>query len=146
MLKQGAHRMMNLHNIIIQVAFLYAPFVHGKIEQVTPTLYRGLDPKTKVIYKLHDQGIKTIISLRTNPERKKQRLCEELGMNWIQIWGTNTLQVRGSQVGGTGPPPVPMVVAPVVRRSLQHVFVHRAEQLSNPRRCFYVSHQPLGNI
>jgi tyrosine-protein phosphatase SIW14 len=77
--------MMNLHNLIIQVAFLYAPFVHGKIEQVTPTLYRGLDPKASVIHKLHDEGIKTIISLRTNPEWKKQRLCEELGMSWIQI-------------------------------------------------------------
>lgn len=76
---------MNLHNLLIQFAFLYAPLIHGNTEQVTPTLYRGKDPKIKEIQVLHDQGIKTIISLRTNPERKKQELCEKLGMQWIQI-------------------------------------------------------------
>lgn len=48
-------------------------------------MYRGPDPKAKEIYKLHDQGFKSIISLRTNPERKKERLCKKLGMKWIQI-------------------------------------------------------------
>ena len=76
---------MNLHNLLIQFAFLYAPLIHANTEQVTPNLYRGKDPKIKDIQMLHDKGIKTVISLRTNPERKKQRLCQQLGMNWIQI-------------------------------------------------------------
>jgi len=76
---------MNFHNLLIQVVFLWAPLSHGTTEQVTPNLSRGQDPKMKDIYALHDKGIKTIISLRTNPQRKKQRLCEQLGMNWIQI-------------------------------------------------------------
>lgn len=77
---------MNLHNIIIQLAFMYAPLMsHGPIEQVTPNLMRGPDPKIADIYALRDNGVKTIISLRTNPERKKQKLCKELGMNWCQI-------------------------------------------------------------
>jgi protein tyrosine phosphatase (PTP) superfamily phosphohydrolase (DUF442 family) len=76
---------LSFHALLIQVAFLYAPLLHVATEQVTPNLYRGPDPKTKDIYELHDKGIKTIISLRTNPERRKQRLCEKLGMQWIQI-------------------------------------------------------------
>jgi len=76
---------VNLHNMIIQFAFLYAPLIHVGTEQVTPNLYRGPDPKVKAIYALHDQGIKTVISLRTNPERKKERLCQKLGMKWINI-------------------------------------------------------------
>ena len=76
---------MNIQNILIQFAFLYAPLVHCDTEQVTPNLYRGPDPKTKDIYALHDKGIKTIISLRTNPEPKKEKLCEKLGMRWINI-------------------------------------------------------------
>ena len=76
---------MNFQNIAIQLAFLYAPFLHCVTEQVTPTLYRGPDPKAKDIYALHDKGVKTIISLRTNSEKKKQDLCKKLGMQWIQI-------------------------------------------------------------
>jgi protein tyrosine phosphatase (PTP) superfamily phosphohydrolase (DUF442 family) len=68
------------------MAFMYAPLMsHGSIEQVTPNLMRGPDPKIADIYPLRDNGVKTIISLRTNPERKKQKLCKELGMKWIQI-------------------------------------------------------------
>jgi protein tyrosine phosphatase (PTP) superfamily phosphohydrolase (DUF442 family) len=74
-----------LQNIAIQFAFLYAPLVHCVSEQVTPVLYRGPDPKVKDIYALHDKGVKTIISLRTHPERDKERLCEKLGMKWVQI-------------------------------------------------------------
>jgi hypothetical protein len=70
---------------MIQFAFLYAPLIHGATEQVTPTLMRGQDPKIKDIYALHEKGIKTIISLRTNPENKKREVCEKLGMNWINI-------------------------------------------------------------
>lgn len=44
-----------------------------------------MDPKVKDIYALHDKGIKTIVSLRTNPEYKKQELCQKLGMRWINI-------------------------------------------------------------
>ncbi len=77
---------MNLHNIIIQMAFMYAPLMsHGPIEQVTPNLMRGPDPKVADIYALRDNGVKTIISLRTNPERKKQELCKKIGMKWVQI-------------------------------------------------------------
>ncbi|MDR3612149.1 MAG: hypothetical protein P4L53_01195 [Candidatus Obscuribacterales bacterium] len=74
-----------LQNIAIQFAFLYAPLVHCVSEQVTPVLYRGPDPKVKDIYALHDKGVKTIISLRTNPEHDKERLCQKLGMKWVQI-------------------------------------------------------------
>lgn len=76
---------MNLHNIAIQFAFLYAPLIHTPVEQVTPNLYRGQDPKASELYALKQKGIKTIISLRTNPERKKAELCKKLGMNWYQI-------------------------------------------------------------
>jgi protein tyrosine/serine phosphatase len=76
---------VNLHNIAIQFAFLYAPLVHSQVEQVTPNLSRGPDPKIADIYRLRDQGVKTIISLRTNSELKKQKLCKELGLNWYQI-------------------------------------------------------------
>jgi protein tyrosine phosphatase (PTP) superfamily phosphohydrolase (DUF442 family) len=76
---------VNFQNIAVQFAFLYAPFLHCVTEQVTPTLYRGPDPKVKDIYALHEKGIKTIISLRTNSEEKKRKLCEKLGMKWIQI-------------------------------------------------------------
>ncbi len=55
------------------------------MEQITPTLYRGMDPKAKEIQVLHDKGFKTIISLRTNPQKKKEKICDQLGMKWIQI-------------------------------------------------------------
>jgi hypothetical protein len=64
---------------------MYAPFVHTPTEAITPTLYRGMDPKVKDIQALHDKGFKSIISLRTNPQKKKARLCHELGMNWYVI-------------------------------------------------------------
>jgi hypothetical protein len=76
---------VSLHSFLIQFAFLYAPLVHPPVEQVTPYLYRGPDPKTAEIYALHDKGIRTIISLRTNAETKKERLCQKLGMQWINI-------------------------------------------------------------
>ncbi len=76
---------MNLHNIAIQFAFLYAPLVHSSIEQVTPNLYRGPDPKVADLYALRDNGIKTVVSLRTNPERKKAELAKKLGIKWYQI-------------------------------------------------------------
>jgi len=55
------------------------------MEQVTPEISRGPDPKAAAIHRLHDKGVKTIISLRTNPETKKEKLCESLGMKWINI-------------------------------------------------------------
>ena len=55
------------------------------MEQVTPTIYRGPDPKVADIYTLRDKGFKTIVSLRTNKEIKKQKLCKKLGINWYQI-------------------------------------------------------------
>ena len=67
------------------MAFMFPKLIHSQAEEVTPHLYRGQDPKVAQIYELHDKGIKTIISLRTNPELKKQRLCENLGMKWVQI-------------------------------------------------------------
>lgn len=74
-----------LQTFAIQFAVLYAPLLHGATEQVTPNLFRGPDPKVKAIYALHDKGFKTIISLRTNPETKKKKLCDKLGMQWINI-------------------------------------------------------------
>lgn len=76
---------MDISNIFIQFAFLYAPLLHCQSEQVTPTLWRGPDPKIADIYALHDKGIKTIISLRTNPQHNKEELCRKLGMKWILI-------------------------------------------------------------
>lgn len=76
---------LDIHNLALQFAFLYAPFVHTPMEQITPTLWRGMDPKAKQIESLHEKGIKTIISLRTNPQPKKAQLCKELGMNWCVI-------------------------------------------------------------
>jgi tyrosine-protein phosphatase SIW14 len=76
---------LDISSFLVQFAFLYAPLVHSPTQEVTPFLYRGMDPKKRQIYALHNQGIKTIISLRTNPEKKKQRLCQKLGMTWVQI-------------------------------------------------------------
>jgi protein tyrosine phosphatase (PTP) superfamily phosphohydrolase (DUF442 family) len=78
---------MSPHNFILQFAFLYAPLLHMHftIEQVSPVLYRGLDPSAHEIQLIHDKGIKTIVSMRTKPERKKEALCKKLGMNWIHI-------------------------------------------------------------
>lgn len=76
---------MSLHNFILQFAVLISPLIHMPMTQVSPTMWRGMDPKVKDVYALHDQGIKTIVSLRTNPEYKKQVLCEKLGMHWFNI-------------------------------------------------------------
>ncbi len=76
---------MDIHNLALQFAFLYAPFINTPLEQITPTLYRGMDPKAKDIRVLHDKGFKTIISLRTNPQKKKEKMCDQLAMKWIQI-------------------------------------------------------------
>jgi protein tyrosine/serine phosphatase len=74
-----------LQGFFLQFAFLYAPLVHSPTEKVTPFLYRGHDPSTKEIKALHDLGIKTIVSLRTNPQSRKRRLCQKLGMDWVLI-------------------------------------------------------------
>jgi hypothetical protein len=76
---------MDIKSILIQFAFLYAPFIHCPTERVAPNIYRGGDPKTRDIYMLRDKGIKTIISLRVNPQKNKTLLCEKLGMQWVHI-------------------------------------------------------------
>ena len=76
---------MGFQNFFIQFAFLYAPLLHCNTEQVTPTLMRGPDPKMGDIQSLHDKGIKTIVSIRTNGQKKKRELAEKLGMKWIQL-------------------------------------------------------------
>ncbi len=76
---------VSIQNFVLQFVVLFAPFLHSSMEQVTPVLYRGQDPKIKDIRVLHKKGFKTIISLRTNPETKKQKFCQTLGMEWIQI-------------------------------------------------------------
>lgn len=55
------------------------------MEQIGPNLYRGPDPSAREIRALHDKGFKTIISIRTNSEEKKRKLCERLGMRWVNI-------------------------------------------------------------
>lgn len=38
------------------------------------------------IQELHkDKGIKTFISMRTNPQKKKEKLCKEIGCNWVWL-------------------------------------------------------------
>jgi protein tyrosine/serine phosphatase len=76
---------MNIHNFLLQFAVIYGAFIHCPMEQAEPNLYRGSDPKIKDIYALHDKGFKTIISLRTHPQKNKATLCEKRGMNWVQI-------------------------------------------------------------
>ncbi|HEY9712744.1 MAG TPA: hypothetical protein V6C72_04705 [Chroococcales cyanobacterium] len=76
---------MSFKTFVLQLSFFYAPFSHLPTESVTPILYRGSDPKMKEIQALHDKGVKSIISLRTNPEPKKAALCEKLGMHWYNI-------------------------------------------------------------
>jgi protein tyrosine phosphatase (PTP) superfamily phosphohydrolase (DUF442 family) len=76
---------LDIKTLILQFAFLYAPLLHSPMQQVTPTLFRGLDPRLNEIRALHDKGFKTIISMRTNGQAKKARLCKELGMNWVWI-------------------------------------------------------------
>ncbi len=76
---------MDIKTFLLQFAVLYGAFIHAQPQQVEPGLYRGTDPKIKDIYALHDRGIKTIISLRLHPQKNKAKLCEKLGMKWIQI-------------------------------------------------------------
>lgn len=76
---------MSLRTFMLQMAFLFAPLVPGHTTEAEPGIYRGQDPKMKEIRELQQQGIKTIISLRTNPQRKKARLAQSLGMKWVNI-------------------------------------------------------------
>ena len=76
---------MSIKLFLLQFAFLYAPFVRPPIEQIDQNLYRGPDPSVREIYALHDKGFKTIVSIRTNQEDKKRKLCEKLGMRWVNI-------------------------------------------------------------
>jgi protein tyrosine/serine phosphatase len=55
------------------------------MEQIGANLYRGSDPTVREIYALHEKGFKTVISIRTNAEEKKRKLCEKLGMHWVNI-------------------------------------------------------------
>jgi protein tyrosine phosphatase (PTP) superfamily phosphohydrolase (DUF442 family) len=73
---------LSFKSVLLQFAVLYAPLLHCPTTQVTPFLWRGPDPHMQDIRGLHDKGIKTILSMRTNGQRKKERLCEELGMHW----------------------------------------------------------------
>jgi protein tyrosine phosphatase (PTP) superfamily phosphohydrolase (DUF442 family) len=76
---------MDIKTLVLQFAFLYAPLLHCQTHQVSPGLYRGPDPHMADIRSLHAKGIKTIISLRTNGQANKARLCKQLGMNWVWI-------------------------------------------------------------
>jgi len=76
---------MSIRNIVLQFAVLYGAFLHCKPEVAEPGIYRGGDPKVADIYRLHDQGFKTIISLRLNPQASKERLCHKLDMQWFHI-------------------------------------------------------------
>lgn len=87
---------VNIHNFVLQFAVLFAPLLHIPTEQITPTLYRGPDPRVEDIYALHKKGFKTIVSMRTNPQWQKQELCQKLGMKWVHI-KTGVFQVPTEQ-------------------------------------------------
>lgn len=76
---------MSVHNLILQMAFMYSWFWHFPTHEISPNLYTGPDPKVKDIYALHDKGVKTIVSLRLHEQPKKEKLCQQLGMRWYQI-------------------------------------------------------------
>jgi protein tyrosine phosphatase (PTP) superfamily phosphohydrolase (DUF442 family) len=78
-------RAVSLHNLLLQFSFLFAPMTHMPTEQICPTIYRGRDPNIAQIKVLHDKGIKTIVSLRTHDQPKKQKYAESLGMKWVRI-------------------------------------------------------------
>lgn len=76
---------MDAKTLLLQFAFLYAPFYHPPMEQIGFNLYRGPDPSVREIHMLHEKGFKTVVSIRTNSENKKRDLCEKLGMRWVNI-------------------------------------------------------------
>lgn len=76
---------MDIRAFFLQFAVLYGAFIHGQPEQAEPGIFRGTDPKVKDVYKLHDKGFKSIISLRVHLEKRKEKLCQKLGMNWFHI-------------------------------------------------------------
>jgi protein tyrosine phosphatase (PTP) superfamily phosphohydrolase (DUF442 family) len=76
---------VDIKTLLLQLAFMYAPLVRPPMEQIGPNLYRGSDPTMREICALHEKGFKTIISIRTNAEDKKRKLCEKLGMRWVNI-------------------------------------------------------------
>lgn len=59
------------------------PITH--MQKISDILYRGSEPGVNELERLKAQGIKTIVSCRTNPEKSKARLAEKLGMNFINI-------------------------------------------------------------
>lgn len=54
-------------------------------EKVSPGMYRGEDPRTEDLPELKKLKIKTIVSLRTNPQVKKAQFFRFHGINFIHI-------------------------------------------------------------
>lgn len=54
-------------------------------EKVSPGMYRGEDPRTDDLAALKVLKIKTIVSLRTNPQVKKARFFRQHGINFIHM-------------------------------------------------------------
>jgi len=54
-------------------------------QQVSPVLYRGPVPNKSRMDELKEMGIKTIINLRTNPQRGKEAYARKIGLNFIHV-------------------------------------------------------------
>lgn len=54
-------------------------------ERVSPALYRGEDPRTEDLAALKKLKIKTIVSLRTNPQEEKAQFFQRHGINFIHM-------------------------------------------------------------
>ncbi|HEY9783851.1 MAG TPA: hypothetical protein V6D17_00525 [Candidatus Obscuribacterales bacterium] len=74
------------HSFAIVVCLCISALLSGfRMERVSPELYRGRDPKDHMLAEIKARGVKTIVSLRTNPQRSKAKKAEALGINFIQI-------------------------------------------------------------
>lgn len=79
--------LVRLNNLSL-IAILAASniFLSGfSAEKVAPGLYRGQDPQTEDLPELKRLKIKTIVSLRTNPQEDKAQFFQHQGINFIHM-------------------------------------------------------------
>ncbi len=55
------------------------------VEKLSPTLYRGPDPSESTLIKLKEMGVKTIVSVRMNPNNRTSAEARKMGLQWIHI-------------------------------------------------------------